>query len=196
MFFESELEHPEAQTYPWFALRVRPNHERVAATHLRSRGVEEFSPRYQSESQWSDRKKRIDRFVFPGYIFCRLNPEDRLPVLTIPGVVNLVGFGKGPAPIPDHEIDHIRRMVGSGLVITPWPFLKTGQTVLIEHGPLAGVEGILQEIKKTYRLIVSITLLQRSVSAEIDRTWVRPVTAPRRIQNALVSSEISPASAF
>jgi transcription antitermination factor NusG len=195
MVFESDFEQPEAQTYPWFALRIRSNHERVTAMHLRSRGFEEFAPLFKAERQWSDRKKQIDRFMFPGYVFCRLNPEDRLPVLTIPGIVNLVGFGQGPAPIPDHEIDDIRRMVTSGLLISPWPFLRAGQTVMIEQGPLAGVEGILQEIKKTYRLVVSITLLQRSVSAEIDRSWIRPVTAPRRTQNPLASSEIAPTRA-
>lgn len=196
MIFESVYERAEARTHPWFALRVRSNHERVTAVHLRSRGYEEFSPLYKAERQWSDRKKQIDRSVFPGYVFCRLDPEDRLPVLTIPGVVNLVGFGNGPALIPDSEIDYIRRMVASGLLITPWPFLKAGETVMIEQGPLAGVEGILQEVKKTYRLVVSITLLQRSVSAEIDRAWIRPVSAARRIQNPLSSSEIVPARAW
>jgi hypothetical protein len=87
-------------------------------------------------------------------------------------------------------------MVASGLLFTPWPFLKAGQTVLIEQGPLAGVEGILQEIKKTYRLVVSITLLQRSVSAEIDRTWIRPLSASQRIQNPVPRSEIVPARAY
>ena len=143
--------------------------------HLRDRGFEEFSPTYKTERQWSDRKKQIDQSLFPGYVFCRLNPEDRLPVLTFPGTVGLVGFGKGPAPIPDHEIESVRRMIGSGLLVAPWPFLETGQKVLIERGPLTGVEGILQEIKKTFRLVVSIPLLQRSVSAEVDRTWIRPL---------------------
>jgi transcription antitermination factor NusG len=166
-------------TFPWFALRVRSNYERIAGVHLRDRGCEEFSPTYRTERQWSDRKKQIDLPLFPGYIFCRLNPEDRLPVLTIPGAVGLVGFGKGPSAVPDYEIDAVRRMIGSGLLVAPWPFLGTGQTVLIERGPLAGVEGIVQEIKKTFRLVVSIHLLQRSVCAEVDRTWVRPVSAPR-----------------
>lgn len=190
MLFESDLE-PEAEVYPWFALRVRANHERVAAMHLRSRGVEEFSPTYKAQREWSDRKKQIDQSVFPGYVFCRLNPEDRLPVLTIPGIVTLVGFGKGPTPIPDDEIEYIRRMVASGLFITPWPFLQVGQTVRVERGPLAGVEGILQKIKKTYRLVVSITLLQRSVSTEVDRGWVTPVSSPRRMQKPPSSSGLA-----
>jgi transcription antitermination factor NusG len=90
-------------------------------------------------------------------------------------VVSLVGFGKTPSPIPDREIENIRTMVQSGVLIQKWPFLEVGQTVLIEQGPLAGVEGILLELKGKFRLVVSIGLLQRSVSAEVDRHWVRPV---------------------
>lgn len=174
--------------YPWFALRVRSNYERVAAIHLRDRGFEGFSPIYTAESQWSDRKKQVDRSLFPGYVFCRLNPEDRLPVLTIPGAVGLVGFGKGPSAIPESEIESVRKMVGSGLLVAPWPFLAVGQTVLIERGPLTGVEGILQQIKKAFRLIVSVQLLQRSVSVEIDRSWIRPLSPAQRVASVPQSS--------
>jgi transcription antitermination factor NusG len=160
---------------PWFALRIRSKHERVASEHLRHRGYEEFSPTYKAETQWSDRKKVADRFLFPGYVFCRLDPNHRLPVLTIPGVVGIVGFGQGASPIPDSEIERIRTMTASGLLVTPWPFLQVGQWVILERGPLAGLEGILEEVKGEARLVVSIELLQRSVSTEIDRTWVRPL---------------------
>lgn len=171
----------ETEVYPWFALRVRSNYERVAAMHLRDRCIEEFLPSYKAERQWSDRKKQIDQYLFPGYVFCRLNPDDRMPALTIPGVVGLVGFGKGPLAIPDNEIENVRRMVGSGLLVGPWPFLAVGQTVVIERGPLTGVEGMLMEVKKAYRLVVSVHLLQRSVSVEVDRSWLRPVnSAPVR----------------
>jgi transcription antitermination factor NusG len=161
----------------WFALRVRSNFERIAAEHLRQRGFEEFAPTYKTERQWSDRKKQVDAYLFPGYVFCRLDPNDRLPVLTIPGAVALVGFGNGPAPIPDVELESVKKMVGSGLLVAPWPFLTAGQAVLIERGPLTGVEGTLATIKKTFRLVVSVELLQRSVSVEIDRSWVRPVSS-------------------
>ncbi len=161
----------------WFALRVRSNYERIAAVHLRERGFEEFSPSYQVQRRWSDRTKTMEQFLFPGYVFSRLNPHDRLLAVTVPGVVGLVGFGKVPSAIPDQEIESIRTMVRSGLLMKPWPFLEVGQRVLIERGPLAGVEGILEDVKGKFRLVVSISLLQRSVSAEIDRAWVRPISS-------------------
>ena len=162
---------------PWFALRVRSNHERIAALHLEERGYEEFAPSVRVERRWSDRKKEVEQFLFPGYVFCRFDPQRRLPILTAPGIVGVVGCGKIPTPIPEHEIERIRTMVQSGLLVTPWPFLEVGQTVVIERGPLAGVEGILEEVKGKCRLIVSINLLQRSVAAEVDRYSVRPVRA-------------------
>ena len=175
---------PDSTRYPWFAVRVRSNNERVAAAHLRDRGYEEFSPCWKTERRWSDRTKEMDQFLFPGYVFCRLDPLDRLPVLTAPGVVDLVGFGKIPAPIPDQEIESILRMVQSGLFVMPWPFLELGHRVLIERGPLAGVEGILDEVKGKCRLVVSVQLLQRSVSAEVDRSWIRPLPPLRSDRGA------------
>ena len=164
---------------PWFAVRVRSNYEKVTELHLKDRGYERFAPSYRVEAQWSDRKKEVDRVLFPGYVFCRLDPNNRLPVLSAPGVVGLVGCGKIPVPIPNEEIERIQRLVESGLLVKPWPFLELGQTVLIERGPLTGMEGILVEEKGEYRLVLSINLLRRSVAAEVDRGWVRPVQSAR-----------------
>jgi transcriptional antiterminator NusG len=167
----------DPQRHLWFALRVRSNYERITASHLRERGYEEFAPSYQVEKRWSDRTKRIDRFLFPGYLFCRFDPHDRLPIITAPGVVDVVGFGKIPQQIPDAEIDRVRCLVESGLLVTPYPYMQVGQAVLIERGPLAGVEGILAEVKGKTRLVVSVNLLRRSVSAEVDRHSIRPIPA-------------------
>jgi transcriptional antiterminator NusG len=160
---------------PWFALRLRSNSERIAAAHLKDRGYEAFAPSYKTERRWSDRTKQIDQFLFPGYIFCRFDPNDRLPILTAPGVVNVVGFGKLPEHIPDAEVARVRQMVESGLPVTPYPYVRVGQAVLIDRGPLSGLEGILVEVKGKTRLVVSVTLLQRSVSAEVDRLSIRPI---------------------
>ena len=135
----------------WYALRVRSNHERLTSAHLRARGIEEFAPTFTSERQWSDRKKQVEQFLFSSYVFCRLDPHRRIPIATVPGAVGLVSFGNGPTEIPAHEIEAVRKMTNSGLIVAPWPFLQVGQSVLIERGPLAGVEGILQEIRKVWR---------------------------------------------
>jgi transcription antitermination factor NusG len=99
----------------------------------------------------------------------------RLPILTTPGVISLVGAGKTPIPVDEEEIEGIRAILRSGFAAQPWPFLRVGSKVCIEGGPLAGLEGIIVNTDKVYRLIVSVSLLQRSVAVEIDRAWARPI---------------------
>ena len=160
---------------PWFAIRVKSNFEKTASQILHQKGYTQFLPTYRTRNRWSDRIKTVERPLFPGYLFCRFDQQDRLPILVTPGVVNVVGIGKTPMPIPEVEIEAVQAMVRSGLLTTPWPFVSVGQKLVIERGPLSGVEGILQEVKNRYRFIVSVNLLQRSVAAEVEADWVRPV---------------------
>ena len=159
----------------WFALRVQSRCEKVVAMIARNKGFEEFLPLHHRRHRWSDRLKAIDLPLFPGYLFCRLDPQRRLPLLTIPGVLHLVGIGKIPSPIDDTEIAAVQTAVGSGILTEPWPFLEVGQRVRLEEGPLAGLEGILVETPKQQRVVVSVTLLKRSVAVAIERHWAAPV---------------------
>jgi transcription antitermination factor NusG len=169
----------------WFALRVRSNFERHTKTILTGSGFETFLPTYRQRRSWSDRIKELDTPLFPGYMFCRFNPSNRLPLLKTPGVVNIIGLGNQPEPIPDVEIASLRSVVEGPLFAGPWPFLRVGQRVRIHRGPLAGVEGLLVEFKNSHRIVVSVALLQRSVSAELDGAWIRPVDESRRQVHAV-----------
>jgi transcription antitermination factor NusG len=159
----------------WYALRVKSNREKVVSSSLEGKGYEPFVPLYRTHRQWSDRVAEIEVPLFSGYVFCRLDAAHRLPVLTIPGVLLFVGFGKEPAPVEDHEIEALRAISRNGVPAAPWPFLVAGQRVRIERGPLKDTEGLLVEVKNQYRLIVSVTILQRSVAVEVDRDCVRPI---------------------
>jgi transcription antitermination factor NusG len=167
------------QTYPWYAVRVRSKFEVMVSAGLSGKGYEPFLPLYKARRRWSDRIKEIELPLFPGYVFCRFDVGTRLPVLTTPGVVSVVGYGREPVIIDEAEIEAVRAIIASGLPAIPWPYLRTGHRVLIEHGPLAGLEGIVSAIKKELRLIVSVTMLQRSVGVEIDREWIRPLASSR-----------------
>lgn len=166
--------------WPWYAVRTKSKFEQVTANMLRHKGYEEFLPTYLSRRRWSDRTKTIAMPLFPGYVFCRFDCDNRLPVLTVPGVVSIVSFGKTLAPIPDEEVTAIQKIVKSESFAEPWPFLQVGERILVERGPLAGIEGILINIKGNYRLIASVNMLHRSVAVEIDRDWVRPLAAQSR----------------
>jgi transcription antitermination factor NusG len=161
----------------WYALRVRSNFEKMVQTGLRNRDIEEFLPVYEKKSRWSDRTKQIERPLFPGYVFGRFDATNRLPILMIPGVVHVLGNGAGPIPVDEEELQAIRRTVQSGLLVMPWPYLKVGDQVVVEEGALSGLQGILVRVKDRVRVVVSLTLLQRSVGVELDRDCVRPVGA-------------------
>jgi transcription antitermination factor NusG len=136
--------------------------------------------------------KELELPLFDGYVFCKLNLLYRMPALTIPGVIQFVGVGKTPVPIEEGEITALQSVIKSGLPSMPWPFLKVGQQVRVEHGPVRGLEGILLQVKGSHRLVLSVSLLQRSVAVEVDRDSITPVNSWDRGKPAAVLA----ASAF
>lgn len=169
----------------WYAIRVKSNRENVVAASLESKGLQRFLPTYVTRRQWSDRVMETEVPLFKGYVFCLLDIAEKLPVLTIPGVIELVGVGKAPQPVEDSEIEALQIIARNGLPAAPWPFLRAGQRVRIERGPLKDVEGILIEVKNRFRLVVSVSLLQRSVAVEVDRESVTPLRQDRSLSVAI-----------
>jgi transcription antitermination factor NusG len=164
----------------WFALRVKPRHERSSAAALQFKGYEGFVPLYRSRRRWSDRVKELELPLFTGYVFCRFDPRFRVPIISTPGVLRIVGNGRQPAPVADGEIEALKAVVRSGLPAEPWPFIEVGCPVSIEDGPLRGVQGTLLEIKKQERLILSVSLLRRSIAVEVYRDWVKALPSRSR----------------
>jgi transcription antitermination factor NusG len=160
------------QQWPWFAILARTSREKTASLLLENAGYECFLPTSRYMRRWSDRTKEIEVPLFPGYFFCRMNPHNRLPVLVTPGVIQIVGVGKTPIPVKEEEIAAIQRVGKSGLPTMPWPYLEIGHLVRIEEGALRGLTGIVLKIKSGVKLVLSISLLQRSVAVEIDRRWI------------------------
>jgi transcription antitermination factor NusG len=166
--------------FPWYALQVQTRHEARVAAHLSGKGYELFLPFYKCRRRWSDRVKEVETPLFPGYLFCRFNALNRLPILTTPGVIQVVGCNRSPIPVEESEIHAIQRFIASGIPSQPWPFLQVGDRVRIESGPLHGLEGILIEFKGNHRLVVSVSLLQRSVAALLDSSLVSSLRPFRR----------------
>jgi transcription antitermination factor NusG len=189
-------------TQEWFAIRTRSNRENVVSEALTGKGYEVLFPRYRgfssprTSSQGARSRRNEQRRsnsvllkpLFPGYLFCRFDVVTRLPILTVPGVLNVVSNGKVPIPIDNSEIDSLRVLMNSNLPIGPYPYLKVGDLVMIANGPLAGAQGsIIQTDCK--RLIVSITLLQRSVAVDVAGEWLEKL--PARPEAALLSGIVS-----
>lgn len=142
--------------------------------------------------RWSDRMKEVEVPLFPGYLFCRMDPHNRLPVLMTPGVIQIVGVGKAPIPVGEEEIAAIQRVGKSGLSTMPWPYVQVGHVARIEDGPLRGMSGIVIKIKSGLKLVLSVNLLQRSVAVEIDRSWIGGAYPVRPTANQTASRPVSP----
>ena len=187
-----------AATYPWYALQVRSRHEFIVADYLGGKQYEWFLPQYKCRKRWSDRIKEVDTPLFPGYLFCRFNAEERLPILKTPGVIQVVGNNRIPIPVDEEEIRGIRALVASGIPNQPCNFFQVGERVRIESGPLAGVEGILTDFRGSHRFVLAITLLRRGVAVEIDSAFVkslRPSPAPR-LNNPYEQVRLSQVAAY
>jgi transcription antitermination factor NusG len=159
----------------WFALQVRTRWESSTAVLLSGKGYQTFLPTYKTRKRWNGRVREVDSALFPGYVFCQFDAQKRLPILVTPGVISVVGRGRIPLPVDDNEIAAIRTVVSSGLRAEPWPYLELGQKIRIEQDVLQGLEGILINFKGNHRIVVSVSLLRRSVALEIDRSCVKPL---------------------
>ncbi len=164
-----------ADTERWYAVWTRSRHEQVVRTQLDEKHVTAFLPTMTRWSRWKDRKKQIDVPLFPGYVFARFEPGERLAVLKCSGVVSIVSFNGEPAPVPDHEIEGIRTLVASTLPYDPCPTIKTGTLVEVSHGPLKGVIGRLTRKGTQSRLILSVDLIGQAVSVQVDAADVKAV---------------------
>ena len=160
---------------PWYAIYTRPRHEKQVYEDLKNRNIEAFLPIYKVRRRWSDRYKIIEEPLFKNYLFVNVEYERRYHDTLRPyGAVAFVTFDGKPAQIPEPQIEAIRRLVTSELPYNPHPYLKIGRRVRVRSGPLEDCEGILIRKKGLTRLVLSIHLLQQSVSAEVDADSVEP----------------------
>jgi transcription antitermination factor NusG len=159
----------------WFALQVRTRWEGSTAVLLSGKGYQTLLPTYRSKKHGREGVAPL----FPGYVFCQFDAQNRLPVLITPGVISVVGRGRIPVPVDEAELAGIQTLVASGLPVEPWPYLELGQRIRIEADALKGLEGILINFKGHHRIVVSVSLLRRSVALEVDRASVMPLGAAK-----------------
>lgn len=182
---------------------TRHQHEKVVAQALSGKGFEVFLPLYASVRRWKDRQKELSLPLFPSYVFIRGGLDRMLNIVTTPGVHAVVGWGGRPAVIPQEEIEAVRRMLESALPVEPHPYLKSGDWVRIKSGPLEGIRGILLRKKSTYRLVLSVEMLEKSVAVEVDVSAVeridrgdKSLTEDPRSEGARHRQLITPPFAF
>ena len=163
----------------WVAVYTVARHEKVVARQLEERRIETFLPLYRSLRRWKDRKKEVELALFPSYVFVRIEPGKKLPVLQVPSVVSIVTFNGELAVLPEAEINALRNGLENHLCAEPCPYLKVGKRVRVVRGPMAGAEGILSRKKDRYRFVISVDVLMRSVALEVDASDLELVHSPQ-----------------
>jgi len=180
----------ELKNEKWFALYVKPRHEKVVARSLDGVGLESFLPLYVRRHVYARRRKDNEIPLFPGYVFCRFDRFKRTPILSTPGVISIVSVARTPVPVDDTEIFSLQSATKARLSLEPCSFFEKGGRVRITRGALSGIEGIVLEVGKSLRLVLSVTLLQRSVQLEIDSSWIVPCDSPLRLSMSPVSTTL------
>jgi len=169
-----ECKH-HAEICRWFVLQVFPKHEKKVAIILNLKGYEYFLPLCRTKRVWSDRVVTIDAPLFPGYVFCQMKEESARDVLGTAGVLRIVTFGGRLCPVPDAEIQDLQIVVNKARDPQPWPHMKIGDRVQIKSGPFAGVVGYLTEIRNQKRLVVSVDIIMKSISVDVEGCAFAPI---------------------
>jgi transcription antitermination factor NusG len=170
--------------FPLFVLMVKFRHEKAILSALSGKGYESYLPLARQIHIYSGRVRSADVPLFPTYVFARFDPLHRLPILMTPGVFGIVGNRDGPLAVDEEEFRSIRLLGNSRLHPEHAPFGQRGDPVLVIAGPLAGATGTLLSVKNRQRLILSITLLQRSLSVEVDASAVQRLKSPEGASSA------------
>lgn len=173
----------------WYAIYMRFQHEKSAAALLQRKNFEVFLPLYQSVHQWSDRNQLVTLPLFPCYLFLRTSVDRKLEVLRTGGVRSFVENAKRACEVSDKEIDTLRRVCSTGVGVLPHPYLRQGDHVRVQTGPLAGTEGFFVRTKNQYRVVISVELLRKGVSVEVDRGNIARIGKPYMLAPVAVAAE-------
>jgi transcription antitermination factor NusG len=164
----------DPEVIPWYVAYSRPRHEKHIAFQLKERGIRSLVPLYTSLRRWKDRRKRLELPLFPGYVFVQIALQGKLDVLCLPGVVELVSFQGKPVPVLNREIEGLMSL-NAAAAAHPYPYLQAGRKVRIRRGVLEGFEGIFVRRRGQTRVVMSVSLIQRSVAIEIEEADVEPI---------------------
>ena len=151
---------------PWYVLHVASNHEKRVVQHLDVRGVENYLPLYTERSQWTDRTVQLERPLFAGYVFIRFSPRQRVSILSISGVLQMLG-GNGCHTVSPEELDRIRLAMANGYRLRPHSWLQIGTKVQVRGGIFDGATGVVAELRRECKVVLTLSAVQQCFSLEI-----------------------------
>lgn len=163
----------------WYVLHVVANHEKRVAQHLAVRSVEHYLPLYQETSRWTDRTVQLKRPLFTGYVFTRFSPQQRLSVISVPGVLHLLGDTITDT-VSAEELERIRLALMTGYSLRPHPRLAIGTEVQVRGGVFDGVKGLVAELRRECKVVIAVAAVQQCFSLEVGIDQIELLNKPPR----------------
>jgi transcription antitermination factor NusG len=158
----------------WFAFYLKARWEKKVADRLIEQGVEVFLPMTKIRRTYSDRKKWVIVPLIPSYLFVRISPSKVFDVLIADGVIKVIRFSGIPAPIPDHQIELLRKAIESNTEVSATTEKFTaGDVVEVITGPLAGMKGVLIALKGKHQVAMQLGHLEYSLLVTIQSRLLR-----------------------
>lgn len=174
--------HAERETSShirWYACYTRARHEKKVADLLSGRGIESYLPLVTRTSQWKDRRKQVQFPIFAGYVFARFEARAVHDVLAIPGISTIVRHAGRPAPIPDEDIENIKRLIlaleRSDIEPELGPYFAEGTLVRVKSGPFEGVTGRVVEVRGKRRVLVGLEAIGQGLELDVETTHVEAI---------------------
>ena len=183
----ADLQPLMGQQRAWYAIYAKHQHEKKAADLLARKGFEILLPIYRSVRHWKDRNKTILLPLFPCYLFVRTDLSRKIDILRTPGVFQLVESGGCACPIPEGDIEAIKKILHSHAQIMPHPLLRSGERVRVRQGSLEGIEGILTRFKNQHRVVITVEPLQKAIAVEVDLEAVERLIFPPGAEPTIMS---------
>jgi transcription antitermination factor NusG len=168
----------------WFVLQTDPKCETKVEQFLTHKGYECLVPMYRQKRQWCSRVIEVNLPLFPMYVFCHFTNSAIGKAIVTPHVKRIVGFGGQPVEVAAKEINALKLLSQSRLLREPWAYIPDGTLVQIETGPLAGVQGFLYNGEDRQRLIITVSLLQRSVAVQLDKNTILTIVEAKPHDNS------------
>jgi transcription antitermination factor NusG len=158
----------------WYAVYTNARHEKAVADQLTFKEIEVFLPTIVVVSSWKDRKMKLQKPAFPGYVFTKICLSKRGRVISVPGVVRILSFNGVPARLDEAEIENIRLCHRRGALMESRPLFGVGERVRVKAGVLEGLEGFVSRCKDERRLIVPLSHINQSLAVQVDIDLLEP----------------------
>ena len=162
----------------WYLVYAKPRQERVAEQNLQRQSYEVYLPLIQQSRRQRGRWIEAIDPLFPRYLFVRFRPgyDDIGPIRYTTGVRNLVRFTEEPAVVPDHIIESIKQAANhnTSLHHPKDPLFEPGNKVIIDKGPLTGLQGIFLAETGQERVVILLEMLGRENRVTVERDLLRP----------------------